>query len=168
MAVDTVDSDGEGRATVSEENGRTSLGACPSAPLANASSVLGAITANGTVAYISPSIPLSKSLIDALRVAGVHIENRIRFTGPCMGSQCVQWSGRGCGLVDAIVSQPIVDSAARAVLPHCGIRATCRWYAQHKSAACEQCSMVLHEPLLDEVRGSDHPEEIGNRNALQT
>ncbi|AOJ05432.1 MULTISPECIES: hypothetical protein [Burkholderia] len=126
--------------------GEASLGTCPSAPAESASAVLGAVMDSGTVAYISPKIPISRELLDGLRANGVPVENRVRFLGPCLGGKCAQWTGHRCGLADAIVNQPAVLSPPEEGLPKCGIRSTCRWYAQHASAACMQCPVVIYEP----------------------
>ncbi|KGW01575.1 hypothetical protein [Burkholderia pseudomallei] len=126
--------------------GGASLGTCPSAPVESASAVLGAVMESGTVAYISPKIPISSALLDGLRANGVPLENRVRFLGPCLGGQCAQWAGHRCGLIDAIVKEPAVLAPPEAGLPKCGIRSTCRWYAQHASAACMQCPVVIYEP----------------------
>ncbi|WNC94767.1 hypothetical protein RI103_33010 [Paraburkholderia sp. FT54] len=122
------------------------LGTCPSAPAEAASAVLGAVMENGTVAYISPKIPVSDTLLSGLRANGIPLENRIRFLGPCMGGACAQWTGHRCGLVDAIVAAPAVLSEPEDGMPKCGIRGTCRWYAQHAHAACVQCPIVIYDP----------------------
>ncbi|KGS04266.1 hypothetical protein [Burkholderia sp. ABCPW 111] len=134
---------------VRTEAGETSLGTCPSAPAESASAVLGAVMEGGTVAYISPKIPISSELLDGLRANGVPVENRVRFLGPCLGGKCAQWAGYRCGLVDAIVKEPAVLSTPVEGLPKCGIRSTCRWYAQHASAACMQCPVVIYEPRAE-------------------
>jgi hypothetical protein len=101
---------------------------------------------DGTLAYISPKIPLTRALLDELRNSGIPIENRIRFSGPCLGKGCAQWTGHRCGLVDTIVSAPVASFEAENQLPKCDIRSTCRWYMQHQRAACEQCTVVVHQP----------------------
>jgi hypothetical protein len=43
-------------------------------------------------------------MIDSLVSSGIPIENRMRFSGPCMEHRCVQWAGKAgagrCGPID--------------------------------------------------------------------
>jgi len=73
----------------------------------------------------------------------------VRFSGPCMEHRCVQWAGKPgagrCGLIDhALEALSITEDAT--TLPHCSIRATCRWFAQHKRKACAACPEVIRRP----------------------
>ncbi len=96
----------------------------------------------GRLAYISPAIPVSSTLIRALHSHQVEIENRFRFTGPCSGERCAQWRAGRCALADAVVAD---TAAADPSMPQCGIRASCRWFAQHREAVCLGCQSVVRK-----------------------
>lgn len=122
---------------------------CPSAPAEPGSVLLGMVVAPGQVAYLSPSIPVTTELLDALTQSGVPIENRMRFAGTCMEHGCIQWSGDSgggrCGLADRAIAALSIASGL-ADLPKCGIRSTCRWFAQHQAKACAACPEVIRRP----------------------
>jgi hypothetical protein len=122
---------------------------CPSAPPEPGSTLLGVVTAPGQVAYLNPGIPATAALIENLTDVGVPIENRLRFSGSCMEHACVQWAGQPgagrCGLIDRALEALSVTEGTE-TLPHCSIRATCRWYAQHKRAACAVCPQIVRRP----------------------
>ena len=122
---------------------------CPSAPPEPGSALLGVVMGPRQVAYLNPGIPATQEMIDSLVSSGIPIENRVRFSGPCMEHRCVQWAGKPgagrCGLIDhALEALSITEDAT--TLPHCSIRATCRWFAQHKRAACAACPEVIRRP----------------------
>ena len=124
---------------------------CPSAPPKPGSALLGVVTGKGQVAYVNPPVPVSQEMLDSFSRNGIPIENRMRFSGHCMEHRCVQWTGAPgagrCGLIDhALGELNITESAA--TLPHCSIRATCRWFAQHKRAACAACPEIIRRPTL--------------------
>jgi hypothetical protein len=122
---------------------------CPSAPPEPGSALLGVVMGPRQVAYLNPGIPATQEMIDSLVSSGIPIENRVRFSGPCMEHRCVQWAGKPgagrCGLIDhALEALSITEDAT--TLPHCSIRATCRWFAQHKRKACAACPEVIRRP----------------------
>ena len=125
---------------------------CPSAPPEPGSTLLGVVIGPGQVAYLNPGIPATQEMIESLGSNGIAIENRMRFSGPCMEHRCVQWAGEPgtgrCGLIDHALDALRVDQDA-APLPHCSIRATCRWFAQHARAACAACPEVIRRPARD-------------------
>jgi len=122
---------------------------CPSAPPEPGSVLLGIVAGQGQVAYLSPSPPVTPELLVALGQHGIPIENRIRFAGPCMEHHCVQWKGEAgagrCGLIDHAIDVLSIQSGPE-TLPHCGIRDTCRWFAQHHRSACAACPEVIRRP----------------------
>jgi hypothetical protein len=120
---------------------------CPSAPAELGSVVLGVVVAPGQVAYLAPSIPVTPELLDGFRKDGVPIENRMRFACACREHQCKQWSGGTgggghCGLVERAV-EALAITEGLDNLPNCGIRSTCRWFAQHQRKACAACPEVI-------------------------
>jgi hypothetical protein len=101
------------------------------------------------VAYLSPNVPVTTELLDELAQSGIPVENRMRFTCACREHLCQQWSGADsggrCGVVDRAVAT-LAKSEGLEELPACGIRATCRWFAQHQRKACAACPEVIRRP----------------------
>jgi hypothetical protein len=118
---------------------------CPSAPPDTGAVLLGVIAGKGEVVYITPSMPVTSSLLESFSQNGIPVENRLRFASPCIRHQCVQWSGDRCGLIDRAVLTAEKDED-RSALPKCGIRSTCRWFAQHGKNACAVCPEVVRKP----------------------
>jgi len=118
---------------------------CPSAPPEPGSVLLGVVAAKGEIAFISPNIPVTQEMVDTFAKNGVPLENRLRFAGPCMGDRCVQWAGARCGLIDRVVEH-FSERDGTGPLPKCGIRSTCRWFAQHGPVACSSCPEVVRKP----------------------
>jgi len=90
---------------------------CPSAPPEPGSALLGVVMGPRQVAYLNPGIPATQEMIDSLVSSGIPIENRVRFSGPCMEHRCVQWAGKPgagrCGLIDhALEALSITEDAA--------------------------------------------------------
>ncbi len=122
---------------------------CPSGPPEIGSVLLGIVTAPGEIAYVTPHPPVTQGLLERLGRNGAPIENRVRFACRCAESGCVQWEGDAnagrCGLIDhALEALAISDGPER--LPHCGIRHTCRWFAQQGRNACAACPEVIRKP----------------------
>jgi hypothetical protein len=127
---------------------------CPSAPAEPGSALFGVVAAKGQVAYLTPKVPVTNELLTILGQSGVPIENRLRFSGPCMEHHCVQWKGAAgsgrCGLVDHAIETLHIESDAEN-LPQCDIRQSCRWFAQHKRKACAACPEVIRRPQSELV-----------------
>jgi hypothetical protein len=125
---------------------------CPSAPAEEGSALFGVVAAKGQVAYITPKVPYTSELLTILGQSGVPMENRLRFSGPCLEHRCVQWEGTAgsgrCGLVDHAIETLHIEADAE-TLPKCDIRQTCRWYAQHRGKACAACPEVIRRPQAE-------------------
>ncbi len=122
---------------------------CPSAPPEPGSVLLGVVTGPGAVAYLNPHVRVDEALLDGIRRRGVAPDNRLRFACACAEHRCVQWkgdSGAGrCGLVEEAVDT-IAAPTGPLRLPRCGIRATCRWFAQRGRDACAICPTIIRRP----------------------
>jgi hypothetical protein len=122
---------------------------CPSAPAEPGSVLLGIVVRPGEVAYLSPTIPATAEFLDQLTRSGIPIENRMRFAGTCMEHRCAQWKdgagGGRCGLADRAIAALSISTGPE-ILPKCGIRSTCRWFAQHRAKACAACPEVIRRP----------------------
>ena len=119
---------------------------CPSTSAANATVVLGVVLPSGRVAYATPAVEATPSLVEALDDGSGRLESRYRFAGPCVESRCGFWTGATCGL-GAALADSYADvagaEASDAALPRCSIRARCRWYAEQGGRACAACPLVV-------------------------
>jgi hypothetical protein len=124
------------------ENGEST---CPSAPPEPGSVLLGVVVAPGQIVYITPNPPVTQGMLDTFEKGGIAPENRLRFAGRCMEHRCVQWAGSRCGLIDRVVDH-FGGGDSTTPLPKCGIRNSCRWFAQQGRAACESCPEIIRKP----------------------
>lgn len=119
---------------------------CPSAPASPGTDLVGAVTPVGRVVFVTPAIPLTQQLLDALDDGDGPLERRYRFAGPCVTAACGYWDGARCGLAARLTESiaEIADDESISVrgLPRCGIRAHCRWFAEQSASACMACSYV--------------------------
>ena len=119
---------------------------CPSSSAANATVVLGVVQTSGRVGYVTPAMPVSAPLLQALDDGSGPLEARYRFAGPCVEHRCAFWSGSTCSLGEGLAATyPAAtgDVLAELSLPKCSIRARCRWYAENGAAACAACRYVI-------------------------
>ncbi|MGW7456870.1 hypothetical protein [Streptomyces sp. NPDC054797] len=119
--------------------------ACPSVTCREGASLLGAMTGSGRLAYLPMPVLVDAAFADRLEATG-RPESRYRFTGPCSEGACPQWTGTDCAVIDHILDdEPPSAGALRedAPLPACGIRRTCRWFAQRGAAACAVCPTIV-------------------------
>jgi hypothetical protein len=112
---------------------------CPSAPGVPGSTVLGVVTGNGRIAYVSPPVPVDDVFLDA--VGTIDLEKRFRFAHACVEGGCPQWTGSRCSVIDSAIEE--IATAGDASLPACTIRKTCRWFAQQGRNACAICPLVI-------------------------
>jgi hypothetical protein len=146
---------------------RPGVKSCPSALCEEGALLLGVVGPEGTVGYVQPPTPVSEDFVRQAQERG-HPERSFRFSGPCREGACPQWTGQGCGVIDIVIgskpADPVLTGAgmpapagaglptltgaglpapAGAGLPACGIRRTCRWFAQRGADACAVCPMII-------------------------
>jgi hypothetical protein len=94
------------------------------------------------VAYLEAPLPFHEVPLDALH--GAPAGSVLRIAARCEVSRCAHFNGRHCELVRRVVDrmEAVVD-----VLPDCGIRPECRWFAEEGRAACLRCPQVVTAPL---------------------
>jgi hypothetical protein len=68
-----------------------------------------------------------------------------RFAAPCIASQCRHFGEGSCRLATKIVRKL---EAVTEALPHCLVRAQCRWFRQEKAEACRRCPQVVTDNAL--------------------
>jgi hypothetical protein len=120
---------------------------CPSGRCQEGAVLLGIVSPDGTVAYITPQIRVDKAFVDRAR-QGRTPEARFRFAQPCIESGCGHWDADRCGVIEQAVRSPKLPRPAlpNPSLPRCSIRAACRWFAQRGPEACAICPLVIHAP----------------------
>jgi len=118
---------------------------CPSALCEEGALLLGVVVPDGTVGYVQPPTRVSADFVAQAQARG-HPERSFWFSGACREAACGQWTGTGCGVIDLVIGarpDDPADAKASAGLPACGIRRTCRWFAQRGAAACAVCPQVI-------------------------
>lgn len=128
---------------------------CPSALCEEDALLLGVVVPDGTVAYVQPPTRISADFVAQAQERG-HPERWFRFSTACREAACHQWTGTGCGVIDIVIGTRPEDpppgkpgtgkpgtGKPHAGLPACGIRRTCRWFAQHGAAACAVCPQII-------------------------
>lgn len=117
------------------------------------STLLGIVGPNGRLGYVSPSMTIDADFVRRAH-RGRSPESRFRFAEPCAESGCAQWAGDRCGLIDEMLSTSAAPQPVQ-ILPRCGIRHSCRWFAQRGAAACDICPLVVRTrraPAADQPR----------------
>ena len=115
---------------------------CPSYVAKPGALLYGVVNAQGQTEYLEESIRVDQTFVTEA-AKGRAPEERFRFAGACISKGCRQWdtASAGCGLVGKIVEN--MNRKAEADLPECGIRPTCRWFAQQGSVACASCPEMI-------------------------
>jgi len=116
---------------------------CPSAPCKVGNQLLGAVGRDGRVEFFGQPVTMDERFVSLARL-GRPPEQRFRFATPCVSKGCAHWKDQRCGVSDEVVATLGTGSAA-AVLPACGIRGSCRWFAQSGAQACAVCTDVVRE-----------------------
>lgn len=115
---------------------------CPSYVAKPGALLYGVVNAEGQTEYLEEPIQVNQTFVTEAK-KGRTPEARFRFAGTCIEKGCKQWdtTQAGCGLVGMIVEN--MNRQAEASLPECGIRPTCRWFAQQGSLACASCPEII-------------------------
>ena len=119
---------------------------CPSACCEEGAILLGVVGAAGVIGYVTPQMTVDADFCRKAR-RGRMPETRFRFAQPCIKSQCIQWTGDRCGLIDQVLESPEGVSrtgSSPEPLPKCVIRPSCRWFAQAGTQACAVCPLIIH------------------------
>lgn len=111
---------------------------CPSGRCRSGALLIG-IVGPDRIGYVSPPLPIDAAFV-AQATGTSSPEKSFRFAEPCIEAGCAQWTGRQCGVAARLVDS---NGADEAELPGCGIRANCRWFAEHAARACAACPFVV-------------------------
>jgi hypothetical protein len=117
---------------------------CPSAACEPGAILLGIVGPEGEVGYVRPRMTVDEAFVDRAR-SGRTPDARFRFAQPCVESGCGHWTEDRCGLIE--LGLRLGDAgyvpASEGPLPHCSIRAQCRWFSQAGADACRVCPYVI-------------------------
>jgi hypothetical protein len=120
---------------------------CPSGRCRDGAVLLGVVGPEGAVGFVSPPMVVDDEFVRRARAADRPPEARFRFAEPCVEDACGHWTGDRCGVVDGVLGSRAGAATAEArvgLLPRCGIRRSCRWFAQRGAEACAVCPLVVH------------------------
>jgi hypothetical protein len=120
---------------------------CPSSRCEPGAVLLGIMLPSGQLAYAAERVVIDEEFV-AIANEGRSPEARFRFSSPCVRGACRQWTGTGCGVIEAVLAQE-QPAATDGPLPHCSIRSTCRWFAQSGREACAVCPKVVTDSRLE-------------------
>ena len=112
---------------------------CPSTTAGPGTALIGIVGADGRVGILGRPLPVDAEFLARAR-RGRAPEQRFRFAGACVRSDCRQWSDGRCGVIDRVLA---ITGEADRPLPPCGIRGRCRWFAQRGGPACHACPEVV-------------------------
>ena len=117
---------------------------CPAAPQHWPGAVIFAVFADGQTVPVRPE-PVTPAWL--ARCAPQTPRQVLRMAATCRQTGCRHWdaeqpgaAGDGtCTLVQRVIGAAVPPSDTSARLQPCGIRGTCRWWAQQGPAACRPC-----------------------------
>jgi hypothetical protein len=118
---------------------------CPGInPIGPDAEVFGVLTGSAAegfrVGYLTEALPATPELLAA--AAPAKPTEVFRAAATCMEWACKHWDGANCQLATRITAMldPVVSA-----LPHCAIRARCRWFRQEGRDACLRCPQLPTE-----------------------
>lgn len=117
---------------------------CPSGRCHPGAKLLGIRGDDGSLGYVTPAIDLTSDFCE-IAAEGRNPHVRFRFTEPCVENRCAQWQDGACGVIREVIPEDESSVSAMPELPRCGIRASCRWFAQEGRVACRVCPGVATE-----------------------
>jgi hypothetical protein len=120
---------------------------CPSGRCLPGVRLIGVVGPSGRLGYVGGSMTVDDDFVQTVEMSGktgVPPLRRFRFAEPCVESDCLNWTGTHCGLIDEVLEVRLPEGAVSAEtnLPRCGIRASCRWFHQTGRKACAVCPLI--------------------------
>jgi hypothetical protein len=117
---------------------------CPSADVTSPDAhVIGVVLGSPQEPRVSPlrrPVPITDEIV--ARTAPLPPTRILRIAAACREDSCRHFSDGQCAFAAKVVRMlPAVADA----LPHCVIRAECRWFAQEGRPACLRCPQVVTE-----------------------
>lgn len=106
--------------------------------------IVGGTAEEPQVTYLARPLRVTPELLAQLD--GVSPAEVFRVVSPCAEHRCKHFAQGECGVARHVATLPAVAPDLHA----CGIRATCRWFAERGAGACARCPQVV--TLLPESR----------------
>ena len=141
---------------------------CPSSPAKDGALLIGVVVGD-TVAFVQPAVPITD---ESLQDAGEHLEQRFRFSLPCLHKLCDNFAEGKCGLIGRFLarqpthSQPSAEGTAEGSqrFPNCAIRSRCQWFRTAGPRACGVCPYIRHPGSQPSRQGkATHGEDCQSR-----
>ena len=118
---------------------------CPSSMPSSKNKLLGILDEKTNRIEILPEpIEIDADIQKELDRFGENTLKTVRLTNTCATKACGQWDGGKCSLIGNILER-IEEKKREKNLPECGLRPSCRWYAQEKEEACKVCTLVQYD-----------------------
>ncbi len=115
---------------------------CPSAKAdSDQSRVFGIVDDRGAfpiIRYLEQPVRVTEQVLALTE--GEDPKAVFRFTSPCQGKRCTQFSNGECSLPRMLESR---SPASGVNVANCAIRSTCRWFYQRSFHACVRCSAIV-------------------------
>ena len=116
---------------------------CPSSRAKEGALLIGVVVGDG-LAYLRPAVPLTA---EDLQGAAPDVQERFRFSLPCLREKCRNFGEESCTLIQRFIERPETgDLVQCARLPVCDIRSRCEWFHTVGSRACRVCPSVRYAP----------------------
>lgn len=125
---------------VSEVKTTTGTLTCPSYTCQPGARLVGVVGPDGRLRYLHHAPSIDETFVQ-IAERGRAPELRFRFAGACVKCKCRNWEDGACGVVERAIRKD--TEVSNKVLPACGIRRDCRWFAQRGTAACTVCPEIV-------------------------
>jgi len=127
---------------------------CPSGRAAKGSVLIGVRQADGKIAMLPQSLPVTDELLQTTISNGHVPEQLFRFSHKCAKAGCARWNDGGCSV--ATLMQESINEFSGQPLPQCSIRPDCRWYKQAGEGVCRVCPSVISHITEEEIQRFNH------------
>lgn len=115
---------------------------CPSFSSQKDAKLLGVVNEDGILRILPSPLEIHEEFAIKCSENGFRPEERFRFVGLCAQSNCSNWSNNNCSVARKIAKVAIEENLDTS-LPVCGIRPSCRWFAQEQASACRICKYII-------------------------
>ena len=114
---------------------------CPASSGTEGSLLFAVIQNNRRVTMLETPLSVDNAFIEVAEKSGP-LEKRFRFADRCIKSNCRQWNGTTCGVIQMLFKTNTHIEIESELQP-CGIREQCRWFYQDEARACSLCAFIV-------------------------
>lgn len=115
---------------------------CPSFSSQKDAKLLGVLNKDGIIDILPRPLEIHDEFAKKCHENGFRPEEMYRFVGLCARSNCSNWHNNNCSVATRIAKVAMEEKLEKD-LPVCGIRPSCRWFAQEQSNACRICRFIV-------------------------